>query len=57
MSDSQNIEKRIKKAVELKASLESKLEKVNGTPKENEFKIQIETLEDLITHLKEELDE
>lgn len=55
--DKTNIEARIKKAEELKASLEIKLEKVANTPREEEFKLQIEKIDELITHLKEELDE
>ena len=57
MTDKTNIEARIKKAEELKASLEIKLEKVANTPREDEFKLQIEKIDELITHLKEELDE
>lgn len=57
MADKTNIEERIKKAVELKQSLEIKLEKVKGTPKEEEFKLQIEKLDGLIAHLNEELAE
>ena len=55
--DKKNIESRIKKAEELKASLEIKLEKVANTPREDEFKLQIEKIDELIAHLKEELDE
>ena len=55
--DKTNIKARIKKAEELKASLEIKLEKVANTPREEEFKLQIEKIDELITHLKEELDE
>ena len=57
MTDKINIEARIKKAEELKASLETKLEKVANTPREEEFKLQIEKIDELIAHLKEELDE
>ena len=56
MADKTNIEERIKKATELKASLESKLEKVKGSPREEEFRMQIDKLNDLIAHLEEELD-
>ena len=38
--DKTNIKARIKKAEELKASLEIKLEKVANTPREDEFKLQ-----------------
>ena len=55
--EKKNIESRIKKAEELKASLEIKLEKVANTPREDEFKLQIEKIDELIAHLKEELDE
>ena len=57
MTDKTNIEERIKKARELKASLESKLEKVKGSPREEEFQMQVDKLNDLIAHLEEELDE
>ena len=57
MTDKTNIEARIKKAEELKASLEIKLEKVANTPREDEFKLQIEKIDELIAHLKEGLDE
>ncbi len=56
MSDKTNIEQRIEKANELKISLEKKLEKVKGTPREEEFQLQVDKLNDLIKHLKEELD-
>ena len=57
MADKNNIQERINKARELKASLESKLEKVKGTPREEEFKLQIEKIDALIAHLEEELNE
>ena len=56
MSDKTNIEQRKEKANELKISLEKKLEKVKGTPREEEFQLQVDKLNDLIKHLKEELD-
>ena len=55
MAEQANVEMRIKKALELKQSLESKLEKVRGTPREEEFQMQIDKLDDLIKHLKSEL--
>lgn len=55
MADKDNIQERINKAIELKASLESKLEKVKETPREEEFKLQIEKINALIAHLEEEL--
>lgn len=56
MADNQNIEERINKAIGLKASLESKLEKVKGTPREEEFQLQIDKLNELIKHLEGELE-
>ena len=56
MADKTNIEERIQKAVDLKISLESKLEKVKGSPREEEFQIQVDKLNDLIAHLKAELE-
>ena len=55
MADKDNIQERINKATELKASLEKKLEKVVDTPREEEFKLQIEKIDDLISHLEDEL--
>lgn len=57
MADKNNIQERINKATELKASLEEKLEKVKGSPREEEFKLQIEKIDALIAHLEEELKE
>ena len=57
MTDKTNIEERIMKARELKESLESKLEKVRGSPREDEFQMQVDKLNDLIAHLEAELDE
>ena len=57
MADKNNIKERINKATELKASLEEKLQKVKGTPREEEFKLQIEKIDALIAHLEEELNE
>jgi len=57
MIDKNNIQERINKAAELKASLESKLEKVKGSPREEEFRLQIEKIDALIAHLEEELKE
>lgn len=55
MADKNNIQERINKAIELKTSLEAKLEKVKGTPREEEFKLQIEKIDALIVHLEDEL--
>lgn len=56
MADQNNIEQRIQKAMEMKTSLEEKLEKVKGSPREEEFQIQVDKLNDLIAHLKAELE-
>lgn len=55
MADKTNNQERIKKAVELKENLESKLEKVKGIPREEEFQLQIDKLNELIAHLESEL--
>lgn len=57
MADKSNTQERIKMAEELKQSLQEKLEKVKGTPREEEFSLQIEKLEGLIAHLTEELED
>ena len=57
MVDKNNIEERLTKAIELKESLEKRLEKVKGTPREEEFKLQLEKVDSLIEHLKKELEE
>ena len=56
MADKANTQERIKKAIELKESLENKLEKVKGTPREEEFQLQIDKINELIIHLKNELE-
>ena len=56
MADESNINSRIVKAEELRKSLLVKLEKVKGSPKEEEFKLQIEKVDELIAHLKDELE-
>ena len=55
MADKNNTQERIKKAVELKENLQSKREKVKGTPREEEFQLQIDKLNELIAHLEGEL--
>lgn len=56
MADKSNIEARLKKAEELKSSLEAKYEKVKGSPREEEFKSQLDKVTELIDHLKKELE-
>lgn len=48
------MDRRLELAKEKKAELESKLEKVKGSPREEEFQIQIDKLNDLIKHLEEQ---
>ncbi len=48
------IDKRLELAKNKKVELEIKLEKVKGTSREEDFKIQIEKLEQLIEHLQKE---
>lgn len=57
MADKNNIQERINRAIDLKASLEEKLPKVANTLREEEFKLQIEKIDALIAHLEEELKE
>lgn len=57
MADENNIKSRIEQAQKLKASLEEKFEKVKGSPREEEFALQIEKVDALIAHLEEELAE
>lgn len=57
MADESNINARIRKAEELRESLLVKFEKVKGSPREEEFKLQIEKVDELIAHLKDELEE
>ena len=45
---------RLQMAKDKKAELEGKLEKVKGTPREEEFQIQIDKLQELIKHLENE---
>ena len=50
-----SMDKRIELAKSKKLELQKKLEKVKGTPREEEFKLQIEKIDDLINHLEDEL--
>lgn len=47
-------DRRIELAKEKLQELEAKLEKVKGTPREEEFQLQIDKLNDLIKHLENE---
>ena len=46
-------DKRLELAKNKKSELEEKLKKVEGSPREEEFKLQIEKLDKLIEHLSE----
>lgn len=46
--------RRLKLAMDKKAELEEKFEKVKGTPREEEFRMQLEKIEGLIAHLEME---
>lgn len=47
-------DKRLELAKNKLSELETKLEKVKGTPREEEFQLQVDKLNDLIKHLEEE---
>lgn len=47
-------DKRLELAVNKKQELETKLQKVKGTPREDEFQMQIDKLNELIKHLENE---
>lgn len=48
------MDKRLELARQKKAELESKLDKVKGSPREEEFQIQLNKINDLIKHLEEQ---
>ena len=56
MADADNINSRIEQAEKLKESLVAKFEKVKGSPREEEFALQIEKVDALIAHLESELE-
>lgn len=47
-------DKRLEMANNKLEELEAKLEKVKGTPREEEFQMQIDKIKDLIAHLEKE---
>ena len=55
--DIKNIEKRLEDAQNLKANLESKLEKLGDNPRAETFQIQLNKVNDLISHLQNEKEE
>ena len=56
-NDINNIEKRLEDAQNLKANLETKLEKLGDTPRAETFQIQLDKVNDLIKHLEQEREE
>ena len=55
--DINNIEKRLDEAQNLKTNLETKLEKLGDNPRAETFKIQLDKVNELINHLKQEKEE
>ena len=55
--DAENIDKRLNDAQNLKANLETKLEKLGDSPRAETFQIQLDKLNDLIDHLEKEKEE
>ena len=55
--DMENIEKRLQDAQNLKANLENRLEKLGDNPRAETFKIQLDKVNDLISHLEKEKEE
>ena len=55
--DINNIEKRLADAQNLKSNLENKLEKLGDNPRAETFKIQLDKVNDLISHLEKEKEE
>lgn len=56
-TDINNIEKRLEDALNLKANLENKIEKVGDNPRAETFKMQLGKVNDLINHLNQEKEE
>ena len=55
--DIENIDKRLSEAQNLKANLETKLEKLGDSPRAETFQIQLNKVNDLIDHLEKEKEE
>ena len=53
----ENIEKRLQDAQNLKANLETILEKLGDNPRAETFQIQLDKVNDLINHLEKEKEE
>lgn len=56
-TDVANIEKRLEDALNLKASLEDKLAKLGDNPRAETFKIRLDKVNGLISHLQQEKEE
>ena len=56
-TDVKNIEKRLEDALNLKANLEKRLEKLGDNPRAETFQIQLDKVNDLIQHLQQEKEE
>lgn len=56
-NDISNIEKRLEEAQNLKANLETKINKLGDSPRAETFQIQLNKLNDLINHLEKEKEE
>ena len=55
--DVENIEKRLTEAQNLKANLETKLNKLGDSPRAQTFQLQINKVNELIDHLEKEKEE
>ena len=56
-TDVKNIEKRLEDALNLKANLKKRLEKLKDNPRAETFQIQLDKVNDLIQHLQQEKEE
>ena len=56
-TDVKNIEKRLEDALNLKANLEKRLEKLKDNPRAETFQIQLDKVNELIQHLQQEKEE
>ena len=56
-TDVKNIEKRLEDALNLKANLGKRLEKLGDNPRAETFQIQLDKVNELIQHLQQEKEE
>ena len=56
-TDVKNIEKRLEDALNLKANLKKRLEKLGDNPRAETFQIQLDKVNELIQHLQQEKEE